>query len=851
MYDTNIMIAILGQLNIATIHPVDMMNLMTQINGLGGHAVVSISNTRPDIITQQWMETMWQYLTTHDHKCDLLSIAKNALLHLIPQNECRQLVLLSRSEPVVSVNENTDANTISAFQLLGTTVLESVPWYVCNHRHIRRYLPSANDASGFLDILRRMSGKFSITLFSNKFANLPELQKKSFRNSLCHNLVSYSPVLSDADKEVLKSLPLFQVLPNSGSQQLSRFVSVRDVKIGACSWRTELHVQQPVLDLRDGQIRRLVEKLGSIQVADDFHILTSYVLHDIKTANLTTQDIAKTMCNICNHFQAELDNNKENILTMMQTVRFISRESGALATAAELYDDSEPIIMQVLGSLDLFPRGIFAEEKYRPLLRRLGLRGTASVNPVHILDRARYLDTNSQRPELDDIRVALMTLMNERNDLLHCGELQELQQLKWICPFRRRLDNYPSSLSFVAEAQRPDAVCLSNYMQLIGTHKVTVDGAGFQQLSEHFSWMDGPMVTDVVEHLVNVINWYTTEKRNTDDALTVRILCEQIYKYLDNCLQNDPSLSSVTECLSNVACVFVDNQFVLPRVCAFNSLLGLQCFPTMVTVPVIMASNFKKLLQSVGIKDQFVADDYIFMLDNIHTENGDFPVSQDTLTKISSIVRELYHYITTLEQFPQTSDIYLPDADCFLHPASQLCYSDNASAALIAKHNLHTCHPIISQAVATGLGVRSAKEQILGHFVIEMPFGQREELVTRLKKILTGYPFDIGILYELLQNADDAGATKVHFILDDRQLSTERVFDVGWKHIIDPALCVYNDRPFTERDIAGIQNLGEGSKAEDPLKIRKFGVGFNCVYHITDVPTFLTSVDSKRVLCAI
>ena len=41
MYDTNIMIAILGQLNIATIHPVDMMNLMTQINGLGGHAVVS------------------------------------------------------------------------------------------------------------------------------------------------------------------------------------------------------------------------------------------------------------------------------------------------------------------------------------------------------------------------------------------------------------------------------------------------------------------------------------------------------------------------------------------------------------------------------------------------------------------------------------------------------------------------------------------------------------------------------------------------------------------------------------------------------------------------------------------
>ena len=47
--------------------------------------------------------------------------------------------------------------------------------------------------------------------------------------------------------------------------------------------------------------------------------------------------------------------------------------------------------------------------------------------------------------------------------------------------------------------------------------------------------------------------------------------------------------------------------------------------------------------------------------------------------------------------------------------------------------------------------------------------------------------------------------------------------------------------PFTEDDLAGIQKLGEGTKAMDPNKTGQYGVGFNCVYHLTDAPSFLTS----------
>ena len=104
---------------------------------------------------------------------------------------------------------------------------------------------------------------------------------------------------------------------------------------------------------------------------------------------------------------------------------------------------------------------------------------------------------------------------------------------------------------------------------------------------------------------------------------------------------------------------------------------------------------------------------------------------------------------------------------------------------------------------------------------------------------------------ELLQNADDAQATEVWFIKDPRHHPDERIFEDIWKPLQGPALCVYNNKPFRNEDIEGIRNLGEGSKGDDPNKTGQYGVGFNAVYHLTDVPSFMTKgEDIGEVLCA-
>ena len=92
------------------------------------------------------------------------------------------------------------------------------------------------------------------------------------------------------------------------------------------------------------------------------------------------------------------------------------------------------------------------------------------------------------------------------------------------------------------------------------------------------------------------------------------------------------------------------------------------------------------------------------------------------------------------------------------------------------------------------------------------------------------------ILKELLQNADDAGATEIHFIYDHRSHGHDRILGDTMKSLQGPALCVYNNKSFTDDDIRGIQSLGEGSKRNVLEKIGRYGVGFNAVYQLTDCP---------------
>ena len=93
---------------------------------------------------------------------------------------------------------------------------------------------------------------------------------------------------------------------------------------------------------------------------------------------------------------------------------------------------------------------------------------------------------------------------------------------------------------------------------------------------------------------------------------------------------------------------------------------------------------------------------------------------------------------------------------------------------------------------------------------------------------------------ELIQNADDAGATKVKFLLDARPdaYGTESLINPEMARFQGPALYSQNDAAFKDSDWESIQTLRGSVKENDPSKVGRFGIGFNSVYHLTGSKTW-------------
>ncbi len=82
------------------------------------------------------------------------------------------------------------------------------------------------------------------------------------------------------------------------------------------------------------------------------------------------------------------------------------------------------------------------------------------------------------------------------------------------------------------------------------------------------------------------------------------------------------------------------------------------------------------------------------------------------------------------------------------------------------------------------------------------------------------YPDDAHFIFELLQNAEDALASKVRF------------------HLVDDLLVFSHNgsRLFNNDDVDGITGIGISDKKEDVTQIGKFGVGFKSVFAYTTSP---------------
>lgn len=94
------------------------------------------------------------------------------------------------------------------------------------------------------------------------------------------------------------------------------------------------------------------------------------------------------------------------------------------------------------------------------------------------------------------------------------------------------------------------------------------------------------------------------------------------------------------------------------------------------------------------------------------------------------------------------------------------------------------------------------------------------------------YPDQAHFVFELLQNAEDTGATEVEFKVTREGCWVEH----------------NGKRTFSEADVRAITGIHSSTKKKDPDQIGKFGVGFKSVFVYTRTPTIYSASFSFKIL---
>ena len=363
-----------------------------------------------------------------------------------------------------------------------------------------------------------------------------------------------------------------------------------------------------------------------------------------------------------------------------------------------------------------------------------------------------------------------------------------------------------------------------------------------------------PTPKEVIAHFKHLIEVFTSERTPSTSMIErADAMARQVYEYLDSALR--PQITQGAEPhqpvdlspISDSPCIWTGKEFM----CCDNIAQEwkLKDGPYLFRVPSSIVTR-TNLLKALEIKEKFTILDFLNALHFLHNEYG----TEQLPDNCQRLVKEIITELSSCSELPTDHPpIMLPDTTFVMHEASQLAFNDAQWLPPEAGYT-YVNDRFITRDLAQKLGVKMVRSKRLDKYRSQtrhfkgVPFGQHEELTRRIQNILRDYPFDVTILKELLQNADDAKATKMYVILDERKHSTERVLSEKWHELQGPALLVWNDSEFSEQDLEGIQKLGLGSKRPESETIGQYGIGFNAVYHLTDCPSFITGGNTLCIL---
>ncbi|KAI4356900.1 hypothetical protein L6164_000883 [Bauhinia variegata] len=824
--------------------------------------------------TSPWFLLFWQYLGNHTGILPLFSewpILPSTSGHLLrPSRQSKLINPKGLSDKLQDILVKIGCNILN-------------PSYVVEHPDLSDYVCDGN-LVGVLESIFHASS--NVAIMQPSVDSLTAEERNELRWFLLDSKWYVGCSMDELSTKFCKRLPIYQVYSRESAQDFQfsdlenpqKYLPPLDVPefiLGEEFIVRSSSIEEDVLSRYYGVVRMGKAQFYKKYIFDRVGELQSDVRDSIMLSvlqNLPLLSLEDTSIRDC-----------------LRNLEFVPTLTGALKSPSALYDPSNEELYALLEDTDNFPSGHFQEPEILDTLRSLGLRTSVSLETV--LESARcverimhedqqkaysrgkvllsFLEVNALKwlpDQINDYKGAVNRMLSRAATAFRSRNLKsdlekfwsDLQMVSWCpvlvsAPFQSL--PWPVVSSMVAP---PRLVRPQTDLWLVSAGMRILDGeCSSTALLYSLGWMCPPGGSIIAAQLLEL------GKNNEiviDQVLRQELALEmpRIYSILTGLIGSD-EFDIVKAVLEGCRWIWVGDGFATSDEVVLDGPLHLA--PYIRVIPVDLAV-FKDLFLELGIREFLRPADYANILCRMADRKGSSPLDAQEIRAVMLIV----HHLAEVQHHEQNVQIYLPDVSGRLFLAGDLVYNDapwllgtedsdasfgNVSTmAWNAKRKIQKfVHGNISNDIAEKLGVCSLRRILLAESADSMnlglsgaaeAFGQHEALTTRLKHILEMYADGPGTLFELVQNAEDAGASEVIFLLDKSQYGTSSVLSPEMADWQGPALYCFNDSVFSSQDLYAISRIGQESKLEKPFAIGRFGLGFNCVYHFTDIPMFVS-----------
>ena len=807
--------------------------------------------------SESWLQEIWNWISSHFPDC----LESFVGLPLIPLPE--KLGILSKQSKFIfatDVSGNSLPDVVVELVTASGCIVVPNQSSALRHSDINTYIAAATP-TGVMAVLSRTS--LEKVQGHIKARTLDERHK--IREFLSH----LQTTQDSTERNLLLRLPLFDTLNGScaaiqsGNDTVSvaesNFTFPQDFKFRKCN---------QIISSADTSSQQLLHLLGT-KTLNSAEVIVQFLFPDIAAMNVYSLDeTAKIMLWVIERV-FEFKSQCDRFIDEMKNLRFVPTEEGRIVKPSDLYDPGNDTLLKLFrNEPNKFPwHGYNATRVVSILKDEMGLRTIDKITANELFQVAAGISTSSQESSSCKLQ-ALEKILNHNAEYLDQNVStgfalkSELLRIKWLpCAIKAEsvLPRFPPSMPwFTSDAQyfAPPELCDKRHALVVGSSMPILNIDLSENVREKLGLTADPPVQKIVTHLQIAIQvWSNVNERKVCPLYKEMVVA--IYTQLARCSKETVIAQVKDTSVENW--IWQGAGFCTPSKISLEMDIPLDLRPQLFVLPEELKGDVKleQFFLESGVRAKFSEQDIISVLPALKEKHEASGLQAVDVEKDLKLCRSILEWLVESEislsesirenlLFPvqskedtlilkhYTTCAYC-DYDWLRSGQSQEDISDDEEHSLI--------HNSVPTKIAILLGVPKLSACLLSSQNLDFEYeksGPNEPVTTRIHNILEDYKEGVSVFKELIQNADDAGASKVCFLVDWRFGPTNKLLSPGMSECQGPALWAYNNALFSDSDFENINKLAGATKKQDMSTIGRFGLGFNAVYNLTDVPSFVS-----------